>query len=166
MAKNTRANKLEQHFIKASVISDMSGRLRSLDLNQRQVLEFGLGTGELTRGILQCNPRRVIGFEVDKDLPPRDISDRIELVVEDFTKVDFSFLKDELFCIVSFPPYKRLPFIRSLIEDYRIKDVFLMIPEKERKKFTDYREVCSLNGSFCFTPPSKGEHFIIKKGFS
>ena len=42
--------------------------LSGTDLAGRGVVEFGVGTGVLTRLILERNPARVVGYEIDPDL--------------------------------------------------------------------------------------------------
>lgn len=142
----------EQHYL-----IDTSTHERVLpDLTGKDVLEVGVGHGELTELILRKNPRAIIGYEIAKGVCKIDDL-RFTLVEEDIRLSRRSF---NGYVLVSNPPYSLLPYIRHEINP---KEAILMVPSTALDMFPEYKTLASLPGT-AFDPPSKGTHHIIAKG--
>lgn len=162
---------MEQHFIKQC--SYLERFTKELNLQNKSVLEFGVGTGVLTKYILDAGAKYVVGIEIDTDLKTDLKDNRLHMIYQDLRDVDYSFLSnvESNWCIVSFPPYQCLDFINHIIKKYNIQDVLLMIPENyiQSPPFFDTTDreftiECQFDGDD-FDPPSKGTHYTVIKGF-
>jgi 16S rRNA A1518/A1519 N6-dimethyltransferase RsmA/KsgA/DIM1 with predicted DNA glycosylase/AP lyase activity len=138
--------------------------LAGIDLAGRGVVEFGVGTGALTRLILERNPARIIGYEIDPDLCTVTDS-RLELRIGDLRTMDYAYLADPSWCVIANPPYDCLEFLaRNVLDCYGVADVLLMVSPKRLDLFPGYVEAFRLTGD-AFTPPSTGEHPVLQRGF-
>ncbi|MCB0329274.1 MAG: hypothetical protein KDD70_06415 [Bdellovibrionales bacterium] len=139
--------------------------LNLLFLQQRTVVELGVGSGALTELILDRGPAKVIGYELFPEATPASIAGKIDLRVEDIAEVDFSYLANGDPCIIALPPYSLLTHIREqIIDRYNVRDVILSVPESQRREFPDFEIAGSFDGS-AFDPPTRGRHLLLYKGF-
>jgi 16S rRNA A1518/A1519 N6-dimethyltransferase RsmA/KsgA/DIM1 with predicted DNA glycosylase/AP lyase activity len=77
--------------------------LATLNLSGRHVLEFGVGTGALTKLVLERDPEAVIGYEIDPSLCQLRDS-RLTLHEGDLTQAHFSYLAGAgKYCIIANP---------------------------------------------------------------
>ena len=117
-----------------SSIVDLSG----IDENTT-VLEIGVGGGTLTRAISK-KAKRVVGFEIDKNLKPvlsktlKDFSN-VEIVFEDVMKWDIERIEELLggkyTLIANLPYYITTPIIMRFIEDAKMVDSIVITIQKE-----------------------------------
>jgi 16S rRNA A1518/A1519 N6-dimethyltransferase RsmA/KsgA/DIM1 with predicted DNA glycosylase/AP lyase activity len=151
----------DQHMIRD--MTSYECLLRSLDIRGRMVVEFGVGTGSLTRAILAQSPARIIGYEIDRPLVPDDLvgHPRIDLRMKDFTKEDFSFLTGSRYALISNPPYCELAFIRDFIERHPPEILVLMVSEKKKDVFFPDDKVALAFRPDDFSPPTKGGHVVV-----
>lgn len=153
---------MQQHFLKDT--SQYKALLESLNLKDRCVVEVGIGHGELTKLILDAGAKSVTGFEVDASLWSEVWGDdRVTVRLQDFR--DFNNYKWFQDCaLICNPPYDLLPQIFELISNARISDVILMIPDESIVENMGYAIEFVLTGD-AFEPPSKGKHYVVRKGF-
>jgi 16S rRNA A1518/A1519 N6-dimethyltransferase RsmA/KsgA/DIM1 with predicted DNA glycosylase/AP lyase activity len=154
----------EQHFL--TNLTPYRNLLSSLNLSSFTILEFGIGHGEITQLILDQNPKKVIGFEIDP-LLPQITHPLLEIHGGDFTECNFEFLRHGgPYGIISNPPYSTLPFIKEHIMDrYNIHDFILMMSDKYLELFPDTIPLLTFPGS-AFTPPTSVPHRVYGKGFN
>lgn len=144
--------------------------LERYDLSKSIVIEFGAGDGALTELIFSAQPKKVIAYELNKVLAEKlkkrfNNNALLEIRVADFTKEDFSYLKNNSYVIISNPPYSTIPFLFKVINAFKIENVILMCsPRKKEQYFQDYQLEFILDGEG-FTPQARGEHLVIRKGF-
>lgn len=102
------------------------------------VVEIGCGAGTLTRAIAE-KAKRVVGFEVDKDLKPvlaRTLSgyDNAEIRFCDFLKADLGALERELgdySVVANIPYYVTTPLIMKILgESARCKSITVTVQEE------------------------------------
>lgn len=102
------------------------------------VVEIGCGAGTLTRAISEC-AKKVIAFEVDKDLQPVLAqtlagTDNAEVVFKDFLKLDLAELEEktgEYSVVANLPYYVTTPLIMKILEESRLcKSLTLMVQEE------------------------------------
>lgn len=102
------------------------------------VIEIGCGAGTLTRAIAE-QAKRVIGFEVDRDLQPvlaKTLAgvDNAEVVFKDFLKVDLAELESkigEYSVVANLPYYVTTPLITKILEESKLcKSLTVMVQEE------------------------------------
>ncbi len=79
-----------------------------LDLKNKNVLEIGPGTGNLTEGILKKNPKKVLVVEKDDnltDLLVEKFKNKIEIINKDILKIDENLLSDQTLTVFGNLPY-------------------------------------------------------------
>src|SRR3989344_4906149 len=134
---------LEQHMLAAT--AGYRSLLESISLSGRIVLEFGIGTGVLTSLVLAQHPLKVIGYEIDPDLSRHIQHPNLTVETRDIKKVDYDTLTTE-HCIISNPPYSCLDYIKqNIIDKHQVRDCILMVSEKKRDLFPDFRTVLVLS---------------------
>lgn len=102
------------------------------------VIEIGCGAGTLTKAIAE-SAKRVIGFEVDRDLQPvlaRTLAgvDNAEIIFKDFLKVDLAALEGEIgeySVVANLPYYVTTPLITKILEESKLcKSLTVMVQEE------------------------------------
>ena len=79
-----------------------------IDIKNKNVLEIGPGTGNLTSGILKKNPKKVILVEKDNILAKlliKKFSSEVEVINKDILKVDENILCDQSLIVFGNLPY-------------------------------------------------------------
>ena len=79
-----------------------------IDLENKNILEIGPGTGNLTEGILRKNPKKVLVVEKDNDLTSllkEKFKNKIELINKDILKIDENLLSDQTLTVFGNLPY-------------------------------------------------------------
>ena len=79
-----------------------------LDLKNRNILEIGPGTGNLTEGILRKNPKKILVVEKDNnlaDLLKEKFKDKIEIINNDILRIDENSLSDQTLTVFGNLPY-------------------------------------------------------------
>ena len=79
-----------------------------LELKNRNILEIGPGTGNLTEGILKKNPKKVLVVEKDDNLTnllKKKFKNKIEVVNKDILKIDENLLSDQTLTVFGNLPY-------------------------------------------------------------
>ena len=79
-----------------------------LDLKNRNILEIGPGTGNLTEGILRKNPKKILVVEKDNNLAillKEKFKDKIEIINNDILRVDENSLSDQTLTVFGNLPY-------------------------------------------------------------
>lgn len=150
---------MEQHFLISQ--NSYAKFLLSMPLQHQDILEIGVGNGELTNLILKCDPLSIKGYEIDSNLTPPN-SSKLELVYQDITKTDFSFLNQKPYWLISNPPYSLIPYIKTeVIDTYQLKGFIMMVPEKHIRLFPNAQLALSFVHTD-FTPPTKPiRHHVI-----
>lgn len=118
---------LQQHMLVTK--DSYRDLLKSLQLNNRVVIEIGVGTGDLTRLILEQNPAKIIGYEIDSNLRDTIIYPKLDLRIADFLQADLSFVQNKKYCLISNPPYDILEDIAPMVTGINsiFRDVILMV---------------------------------------
>lgn len=148
---------MEQHFLKN--INKYKNLLNHNFLEVENVLEFGIGNGEITNLLLEYG-YKVFGYEIDSGLSFPTHSN-LHLKICDFLKEDFSFVEDMFkIGVISNPPYSCLPFLKSLVKKYHLPFI-LMVSSKYLDLFDNVMVIGSFSGAD-FEPASSGKHFLIK----
>ena len=102
------------------------------------VIEIGCGAGTLTRAIAE-SAKRVIGFEVDRDLQPvlaKTLAgiDNAEIIFKDFLKVNLAELEQEIgeySVVANLPYYVTTPLITKILEESKLcKSITVMVQEE------------------------------------
>ena len=79
-----------------------------IELKNRNILEIGPGTGNLTEGILKKNPKKVLMVEKDNDLTSllkEKFKNKIEIINKDVLKIDENLLSDQTLTVFGNLPY-------------------------------------------------------------
>tara|TARA_B100000035_G_C21013048_1_gene560529 strand:+ start:898 stop:1683 length:786 start_codon:yes stop_codon:yes gene_type:complete len=79
-----------------------------LELKNRNILEVGPGTGNLTEGILKKNPKKVIVIEKDNylaNLMKNKFKNRIKVINQDILKTNENNLSDQILTVFGNLPY-------------------------------------------------------------
>ena len=79
-----------------------------IELKNKNILEIGPGTGNLTEGILRKNPKKVLVVEKDNDLTSllkEKFKNKIELINKDILKIDENLLSDQTLTVFGNLPY-------------------------------------------------------------
>lgn len=110
------------------------------------VIEIGCGAGTLTRAIAE-SAKRVIGFEVDRDLQPvlaKTLAgvDNAEVIFKDFLKVDLAALETEIgtySVVANLPYYVTTPLITKILEESKFcQSLTLMVQEEVALRLCAY----------------------------
>ena len=102
-----RAKKsLGQNFlIDQKIINRM---VNILELKNKNILEIGPGTGNLTNGILAKNPKKILVVEKDENLTSilkEKFKNKIEIINNDILKIDENLLSDQTLTVFGNLPY-------------------------------------------------------------
>ncbi len=79
-----------------------------LELKNRNILEIGPGTGNLTEGILKKNPKKVLVIEKDNNLTSllkEKFKNKVEVINKDILKIDENLLSDQTLTVFGNLPY-------------------------------------------------------------
>ena len=79
-----------------------------LELKNKNILEIGPGTGNLTEGILRKNPKKVLVVEKDDNLTSllkEKFKNKIEVINKDILKIDENLLSDQTLTVFGNLPY-------------------------------------------------------------
>ena len=79
-----------------------------IELKDKNILEIGPGTGNLTEGILKKNPKKVLVVEKDNDLTnilKEKFKNKIEVINKDVLKIDENLLSDQTLTVFGNLPY-------------------------------------------------------------
>ena len=144
-----------QNFLTDESLLSSIVDLSMIDKNST-VLEIGVGGGTLTRAIAK-KAKRVVGFEIDKNLKPvlmKTLNEfsNVEIVYEDVMKRDIkeieNLLGGEYVLVANLPYYITTPIIMRFIEDAeKVKSIVITIQKEvaERivanEKTSDYGSI-------------------------
>ena len=150
---------LEQHFV---ADPQAFASFAQLNFTNRDIVEFGAGTGALTRALLDRGARSVEAWEIDPDLSKPFSDPRLSWKLGDILTARPSDVAGR--CVASFPPYQTLPFLLDLCAG--CKNLLLMVPGKylEHCASLGLHQIDALPGSVFF-PPSRGVHYLVARGF-
>ncbi len=102
-----RAKKsLGQNFLFDKQIIDKI--VNTIELKNKNILEIGPGTGNLTEGILKKNPKKILVVEKDDNLTNllrEKFKDKIEVINQDILKIDENLLSDQTLTVFGNLPY-------------------------------------------------------------
>jgi len=79
-----------------------------LELKDKNILEIGPGTGNLTEGILKKSPKKILAIEKDDNLVKllkEKFNDKIEIINKDILKIDENSLSDQTLTVFGNLPY-------------------------------------------------------------
>ena len=79
-----------------------------LELKNKNILEIGPGTGNLTEGILKKGPKKILAIEKDDNLAKllkEKFNDKIEIINKDILKIDENSLSDQTLTVFGNLPY-------------------------------------------------------------
>ena len=79
-----------------------------IELKNRNILEIGPGTGNLTAGILKKNPKKVLVVEKDSNLSnllKEKFKNKVDVINKDILKLDENLLSDQALTVFGNLPY-------------------------------------------------------------
>ena len=79
-----------------------------IELKDRNILEIGPGTGNLTEGILKKNPKKILAVEKDVNLAnliKKKFKNKVDVINEDILKLDENLLSDRTLTVFGNLPY-------------------------------------------------------------
>ena len=79
-----------------------------IELKNRNILEIGPGTGNLTEGILKKNPKKILAVEKDVNLTnliKKKFKNKVDVINEDILKLDENSLSDRTLTVFGNLPY-------------------------------------------------------------
>ena len=82
--------------------------VNTIELKNKNILEIGPGTGNLTEGILKKNPKKILVVEKDDNLTNllrEKFKDKIEVINQDILKIDENLLSDQTLTVFGNLPY-------------------------------------------------------------
>ena len=82
--------------------------VNTIELKNKNILEIGPGTGNLTEGILKKNPKKILVVEKDNNLTNflrEKFKDKIEVINQDILKIDENLLSDQTLTVFGNLPY-------------------------------------------------------------
>ena len=82
--------------------------VNTIELKNKNILEIGPGTGNLTEGILKKNPKKVLVVEKDNNLTnllKEKFKNKIKVINKDVLKIDENFLSDQTLTVFGNLPY-------------------------------------------------------------
>ena len=82
--------------------------VNTIELKNKNVLEIGPGTGNLTEGILKKNPKKVLVVEKDNNLTnllKEKFKNKIKVINKDVLKIDENLLSDQTLTVFGNLPY-------------------------------------------------------------
>ena len=134
-------------------------------VREREIIELGVGTGVLTRLLLDAGAKHVLGWEILPDVCGVKESPRFTLFPLDYTKMEDDFQRRHGKCLVANPAYDTLPFIVEKVLPHT-PDAILMIPERALPEFEalGFLIAFKLTGDD-FEPKATGTHIVIIRGF-
>ncbi len=153
----------QQHFL--TNFDSYRTLFSTCEIKGKTILEIGVGTGSLSKLILDESPEKLVGYEIDPTLKIEIDNPNFELILKDFTKMEETDQFDCFDGLISAPPYDLLEYIKNFISLHHIENVILMVPTKKLSLFTEYKTAFTLQGSD-FEPAAKGLHHVIVKGFN
>lgn len=156
-------NNAQQHFLRT--FGPHENLFARLGVQGREVIEVGIGHGELTRLLLSAGVERIIGFEIDEALASPVWEDpRVEVYVLDFLAFEQAQPTFESWpALVANPPYDMLDEVFAFIDEYAIDDVILMVPSHYQLP-DGYTFAFALGGD-AFDPPFQGQHHVVFSGW-
>jgi len=142
--------------------------LSEISLKNHQVVEFGVGTGIITKLTLAQDPLSITGYELDEEAMAWE-DPKLQLKFMDFKKENFEYLQIGKYAVIANPPYSEIPFIKhEIIDRYAIEDVLMVIPSRFKPLFPDFEVVTELSPEdFApFAPlTTSNAHLLVKRGF-
>jgi len=82
--------------------------INSVEINGKSILEIGPGTGNLTKNILEKNPKKLIVIEKDNDLAKllkKNLEDSVNIINDDVLKIDENKLDADILTVFGNLPY-------------------------------------------------------------
>ena len=82
--------------------------VNTIELKNKNILEIGPGTGNLTEGILKKNPKKVLVVEKDNNLTnllKEKFKNKIKVINKDVLKIDENLLSDQTLTVFGNLPY-------------------------------------------------------------
>jgi 16S rRNA (adenine1518-N6/adenine1519-N6)-dimethyltransferase len=79
-----------------------------VEIKDKSILEIGPGTGNLTKNILEKNPKKLIVIEKDNDLAKllkKNLEDRVKIINDDVLKIDENKLDADILTVFGNLPY-------------------------------------------------------------
>tara|TARA_Y100000816_G_scaffold292175_1_gene286226 strand:+ start:2007 stop:2792 length:786 start_codon:yes stop_codon:yes gene_type:complete len=82
--------------------------VNTIELKNKNILEIGPGTGNLTEGILKKNPKKILVVEKDDNLTNllrEKFKDKVEVINQDILMIDENLLSDQTLTVFGNLPY-------------------------------------------------------------
>ena len=167
---------LDQHFLEDEIFLKKIIKVSNI-LENDEIVEIGCGIGSLTKFLLNSNAKKIIGFEIDKNL--FDILENFEKNFDKFLLVRKNFLKEyknfSIKKIVANIPYAITEPLYKIILEKQIPFCVLLHGKKFYKKIEEnsdmlsvfvnsfYRveKVFEISGN-CFVPTTKVMSYVVK----
>lgn len=145
------------------VLKDLDSYRRILGVVKgRRVVEYGVGTGALTKLLLEAGAEWVYGYEIVPGICEA-VDPRFTLQNADYTRYAWNAHLGT--CVVANPAYSTLPY---LIENVLpcVFDAILMVPPSylEQMRAMGFALAFTLEGD-AFEPVAKGLHHVMIRGF-
>ena len=158
-----------------------------IELENKNILEIGPGTGNLTEGILRKNPKKVLVIEKDDNLTSllkEKFKNKIEVINKDILKIDENSLSDQALTVFGNLPYnisteilckwilniKKKVWFDSLILMFQKEVADRLISEFNTKSYgrltilanwrLNIKKICDI-GPACFQPRPKIDSTLL-----
>ena len=121
-----------------------------IELKNKNILEIGPGTGNLTEGILKKNPKKILVVEKDDNLTNllrEKFKDKVEVINQDILMIDENLLSDQKKLFEYFDIIEKITKEKEQLNLIKIKKALYLIKSERDKEGKNILEKISNSNS-------------------